>query len=147
MVILDLSVPNSNTNSNIIPRRNGPVPASNLPSVSNDCRCITIDTFTPFESHDLLHRVPYHELNPTLRDLLYPPRNLDPGFVRLLPYPLDIDPRDPGFNPNRPGFPIAPDPWGRQFPRPAGPSNQEMIKGLDKIDRLLDFIISSTEID
>lgn len=146
MFILDLSVPDSNTNSNIIPRRTGLVPTNHCAPVNNDCRCLpNIDTFTPFESHDLLHRVPYHDLDPTLRDLLYPSRNLDPGFfhsIFLLPGPRDID---PGFNPTHPLFPR--NPWEGQFPRPAGPSNEEMIKGLDRIDKLIDFIINSTEID
>ncbi len=44
-------------------------------------------------------------------------------------------------------FPAETNPWERVFPRPAPPSNEEMIKGLDRVDRLINFVIDSTEIN
>lgn len=149
MFILDVFTPNLSVNSNSNIRRTGPVPNSNQPVVDNSSTTLpaSIDSFTSFESHDLLYRVPPHQLDPTLRELVYG----DKGIFRHHYYfyfwmePRDID---PGFNPNRPVFPIEPrNPWEGHFPRPAPPSDQEMIKGLDRIDSLIDFVINSTEIN
>ncbi|GEM_PF-6847855 len=138
MFLLDISTSNLDTSSNVSFRRIRPnhLPGVNSPETSP----ASIDSFTPCESHDLLYRVPPHELDPTLRELLYGRH----GIFRHYYFPIDID---PGFNPNHPLFPIEQNPWERLFPKPAPPSDQEMIRGLDRIDSLIDFVINSTEIN
>src|SRR3989338_7899356 len=148
MFVLDISTSNLDASSNL---SFGRIRPNHLPEVNNPSTTLPalIDSFTPFQSHDLLHRVPIHELDPTLRKILYPGRSgsidIDPGFFHPVFPPGAID-IDPGFNPINP-FPIAPNPWESLFPRPAPPSNEEMIKGLDRIDSLIDFVKNSTEIN